>query len=53
MSKHFTTCVVADFEYEIDGNGLPNVLCMVAHVLNSNLQHVRTIRLWRGDFESV
>jgi hypothetical protein len=23
---------------------------MVAHVLNENLQHVRTIRLWRGEF---
>ena len=28
----------------------PVVLCMVAHVLNENLQHVRTIRLWRGEF---
>ena len=26
------------------------MLCMVAHVLDSNLRHVRTIRLWRGEF---
>ena len=26
------------------------MLCMVAYVLNENLQHVRTIRMWRGDF---
>ena len=41
MSGHFTTIVVADFEYEIDDNGLPNVLCMVAYVLDSHLRHVR------------
>ena len=29
---------------------LPNVLCMVAYVLDENLRHVRTIRLWRGEF---
>jgi hypothetical protein len=23
---------------------------MVAHVLDQNLQHVRTIHLWRGEF---
>jgi len=50
VSGHFTTIVVADFEYEIDDNGLPNVLCMVAYVLNENLQHVHTIRMWRGEF---
>src|SRR5258708_4094310 len=48
--SNFTTVVVVDFEYEIDDNNLPNVLCMVAHVLNENLQHVRTIRMWRGEF---
>jgi DNA polymerase family A len=48
--SNFTTIVVIDFEYEIDDNLLPNVLCMVAHVLNENLQHVRTIRMWRGEF---
>jgi DNA polymerase-1 len=50
MSKHFTTVVVLDFEYEIAPGNLPDVLCMVAHVLDENLQHVRTIRLWRGEF---
>ena len=29
------------------------MLCMVAHVLNENLQHVRTIRMWRGEFGST
>ena len=53
MSGHFTTIVVADFEYEIDDNGLPDVLCMVAYVLDSNLRHVRTIRMWRGEFGTM
>jgi DNA polymerase I len=53
VSGHFTTIVVADFEYEIDDNGLPNVLCMVAYVLDSNLRHVRTIRMWRGEFGTM
>ena len=54
MSKYFTSIVVCDFEYEItDGEyNLPaiRVLCMVAYVLDSNLRHVRTIRMWRGNF---
>ena len=50
VSGHFTTIVVGDFEYEIDDNGLPEVLCMVAYVLDSNLRHMRTIRIWRGEF---
>jgi DNA polymerase I len=53
VSGHFTSVVVCDFEYEIADGDLPNVLCMVAHVLNENLQHVRTIRMWRGEFSSV
>jgi hypothetical protein len=53
VSGHFTAIVVADFEYEIDDNGLPNVLCMVAYVLDSNLRHVRTIRMWRGEFGTM
>ena len=53
MSKNFTTINVVDFEYEIDDGDLPRVLCMVVYVLNENLQHVRTIRLWRGDFGST
>jgi hypothetical protein len=50
VSGLFTTINVVDFEYEIDGNGLPNVLCMVVHVLDEKLQHVHTIRMWRGEF---
>ena len=50
MSKHFTSVVVCDFEYEIADGDLPNVLCMVAYVLDEKLQHVRTIRMWRGEF---
>jgi hypothetical protein len=50
VSAHFSTIVVCDFEYEVADGDLPNVLCMVAHVLDANLQHVRTIKLWRGDF---
>ena len=34
--------------------GLPEVLCMVAHVLNGkNFQHMQTIRMWRGEFGSA
>ena len=57
MSGYFTSIVVVDFEYETSGGDydlvagdLPAVLCMVAYVLDENLQHVRTIRLWRGEF---
>ena len=57
MSGHFTTVVVCDFEYEVAGGDanliqgdLPNVLCMVAYVLDQNLQHVRTHKIWRGEF---
>ena len=57
MTKHFKTAIVCDFEYESEGGeahlvrgDLPNVLCMVAHVLDENLQHVHTIRQWRGEF---
>jgi DNA polymerase family A len=50
VSERFTNIVVCDFEYEVADGELPNVLCMVAHVLNENLQHVRTIRMWRGEF---
>jgi DNA polymerase family A len=55
--KIFGTVVVCDSEYETSGgefnlvNGdMPEVLCMVAHVLNENLEHVRTHKLWRGEF---
>lgn len=53
MSKNFTTINVTDFEYEIEAGGLPCVLCMVVYVLNEFLQHVRTIRMWRGEFGST
>ena len=37
----FKQIVVADFEYECEAGGLPEVLCMVAHVLNGkNFQHI-------------
>ena len=52
MSDNFTNIVVVDFEYEIDDNLLPNVLCMVVYVLDEHLQHVRTIRMWRGELAS-
>ena len=48
--KTFGQIVVCDSEYEVAPGGLPNVLCMVTHVLDENLQHVRTIRQWRGEF---
>ncbi|UGA46130.1 DNA polymerase [Bradyrhizobium quebecense] len=48
--QNFRHVVVVDFEYEVSDGDLPVVLCMVAHVLDQNLGHVRTIRTWRGDF---
>src|SRR5262245_19410941 len=53
MSKNFTPINVVDFEYEIEAGGLPHVLCMIVYVLNELLQHVRTIRMWRGEFGST
>jgi hypothetical protein len=50
MSGNFTQVVVCDFEYEVAQGDLPNPLCMVAHMLDEKLRHVRTIRLWRGEF---
>lgn len=52
MRGRFRRIVIVDFEYEIAPGGLPKVLCMVAYVLNANLEHVQTIRLWRGEFGS-
>ena len=49
----FRTVTVVDFEYEVDDGDLPNVLCMVAYMLDENLQHVDTIRRWRGEFGST
>jgi DNA polymerase I len=48
--RYFRTVVVVDFEYEVDDGDLPRVLCMVAYVLDANLQHVSTVRRWRGEF---
>jgi hypothetical protein len=53
VSENFTNIVVCDFEYEIAVGELPNVLCMVAYVLDENLRHVRTVRMWRDDFGSA
>ena len=50
---NFDQVVVVDFEYEAGASDLPQPLCMVAYVLNENLQHVRTIHLWRGEFGSA
>jgi DNA polymerase-1 len=50
MTANFEQVVVADFEYEVSDGDLPNVLCMVAYVLDENLRHVRTIKMWRGEF---
>ncbi|WMT76066.1 DNA polymerase [Bradyrhizobium sp. Ash2021] len=50
MRTKFKNIVVCDFEYEVAPGDLPNPLCMVAYVLDENCQHVRTIRLWRGEF---
>ena len=50
MSNNFGRIVVADFEYEVGDDELPNVLCLVAYELDEHLRHVRTIRLWRGEF---
>jgi hypothetical protein len=53
MSGHYTRVVVCDFEYEITDGDLPNVLCMVAHVLDEHLRPLQVIRMWRGDFGSA
>jgi hypothetical protein len=50
MCRNFPSVVVCDFEYEVADGDLPNVLCMVTYVLDGNLRHVDTIRLWRGQF---
>lgn len=51
--SHFRTIVVIDFEYEVDDGDLPIVLCMVAYIHDANFKHVRTVRMWRGDFAAV
>jgi DNA polymerase I len=51
--NNFNTVIVADFEYEVSPGDLPDVLCMAAHVLDENLRYVRTIKLWRGEFDAA
>jgi DNA polymerase I len=53
MRNNFRTVAIVDFEYEVEPGDLPNVLCMVAYLLDETLTHVRTIRLWRGEFGST
>ena len=48
--SNFKTIVVCDFEYEVADGELPDVLCMVAQVLDENLQPLQTIKQWRGEF---
>src|SRR6267154_5336097 len=50
---NFSTTNVVDFEYEVGDGELPRVLCMVAYVLNERLEHVRTVRMWRGEFRKA
>ena len=50
VSNNFGTIIIVDFEYEIEDGETSRALCMVAHVLDEHLQHVRTIRIWRGEF---
>jgi DNA polymerase I len=55
MSKNFGTIIVCDTEFETSGGeyglrpgDLPVPLCLVAYVLDENLNHVSTVRLWRN-----
>jgi DNA polymerase I len=50
VKLYFTQTAVIDFEFEVTPGGLPDVLCMVAHVLDEHLNHMRTVTLWRGEF---
>ena len=50
MGECFRQIVACDFEYEVPDGDLPDPLAMVAHVLEGNFRHVRTIKLWRGEF---
>ena len=52
LTQHFTTIAVFDFEYEVEDGELPDVLCLVAYILDEHLRLVRKIRMWRGDFGS-
>jgi hypothetical protein len=48
--RYFRGTVVIDFEYEIEDGGLPNVLCLVAYLLDENQQLCEIVRRWRGEF---
>jgi hypothetical protein len=56
VSENFATIVVVDFEFETSGGDydlcpgdLPVPLWLVAYMLDENLRHVRTIRMWREE----
>jgi DNA polymerase family A len=53
VSKYFTRAVVADFEYEAGDGELPDPLCMVWYVLDENLRHVQTGRMWREELRAA
>jgi DNA polymerase I len=53
VSGNFGRIIVADFEYEVRDGDLPDPLCLVAYELDEHLEHVRTIKLWRGEFGSA
>jgi hypothetical protein len=50
LRKYFRRIVVLDFEYEIDDGGLPNVLCLVAYILDGSGRLIEIVRRWRGEF---
>jgi hypothetical protein len=51
MPSKFSQYAVADFEYETSRDGIlfpvQKPLWLVVYILDTNLRHVRTIRLWR------
>jgi hypothetical protein len=51
--SHFTQIVVADFEYEAGDGELPDPVCLVWYVLDANLQHVQTGRMWREELRAA
>ena len=50
---NFTQSVVVDFEYEAGDGELPDPLCMVWYVLDENLRHVHTGRMWREELRAA
>jgi DNA polymerase I len=56
MRKNFRGAVVCDTEFETSGGDydlrpgdLPVPLCLVAYLLDENLNHVHTIKMWRDE----